>query len=224
MYDNSIIYNSVKKHKYTFIMLHPMFSDSTYFNDYIEYFKNNSSIANSIKFILPESPVMDVDYPNNKQYNVKSWYNYYTCYNNLNKLDKINSNEFLLQTQKIVTLINNEATLLKTYKNIFILGVSQGGTLLFNILKLLPESIGGLFCIKSLYMYKYIHIKTNNATPMFFFSGNKDSVYNLAFQIKCSKLLKPNYNISWTIIDGLDHYEKTEEEYMFVLKFFLLNI
>ena len=60
---------------------------------------------------------MDVDYPNNKQYNVKSWYNYYTCYNNLNKLDKINSNEFLLQTQKIVTIINNEATRLKTYKN-----------------------------------------------------------------------------------------------------------
>ena len=224
MYDNSIIYNSVKKHKYTFIMLHPMFSDSTYFNDYIEYFKNNSSIANSIKFILPESPVMDVDYPNNKQYNVKSWYNYYTCYNNLNKLDKINSSEFLLQTQKIVTIINNEATHLKTYKNIFILGVSQGGTLLFNILKLLPESIGGLFCIKSLYMYNYIHLKTNNATPMFFFSGNKDSVYNLAFQIKCSKLLKPNYNISWTIIDGLDHYEKTDHEYIFVLKYFLLNI
>ena len=222
--DNSIIYNSVKKHKYTFIMLHPMFSDSTYFNDYIEYFKNNSSIANSIKFILPESPVMDVDYPNNKQYNVKSWYNYYTCYNNLNKLDKINNDDFLLQTQKIVTLINNEATLLKTYKSIFILGVSQGGRLLFNVLKFLPESLGGFFCIKSLYMYKYIHLKTNNATPMFFFSGNKDSVYNLAFQIKCSKLLEPNYNISWTIIDGLDHYEKTEEEYMFVLKYFILNI
>ena len=87
--DNSIIYNSVKKHKYTFIMLHPMFSDSTYFNDYIEYFKNNSSIANSIKFILPESPVMDVDYPNNKQYNVKSWFNYYTYNNNINIIDEI---------------------------------------------------------------------------------------------------------------------------------------
>ena len=222
--DNSIIHNNTKKHKYTFIMLHPMFSDSTYFNDYIEYFKNNSSIANSIKFILPESPVMDVDYPNNKQYNVKSWYNYYTCYNNLNKLDKINSSEFLLQTQRIVSIINNEAAILKSYKSIFILGVSQGGTLLFNILKFLPESLGGLFCIKSLYMYKNIHLKTNNATPMFFFSGNKDSVYNLTFQIKCSKLLKPNYNISWTIIDGLDHYEKTEEEYIFVLKYFLLNI
>lgn len=222
--DNSIIYNSVKKHKYTFIMLHPMFSDSTYFNDYIEYFKTNSSIANSIKFILPESPVMDVDYPNNKQYNVKSWYNYYTCYNNLNKLDKINNNEFLLQTRKIVTIINNEATLLKTYKNIFILGVSQGGTLLFNILKFLPQPLGGLFCIKSLYMYKYINLKTNTHTPLFFFSGNKDSVYNLAFQIKCSKLLEPNYNIAWTIIDGLDHFKKTDHEYIFVLKYFLLNI
>ena len=222
--DNSIIYNSVKKHKYTFIMLHPMFSDSTYFNDYIEYFKNNSSIANSIKFILPESPVMDVDYPNNKQYNVKSWYNYYTCYNNLKKLDKINRNEFLLQARKIVTIINNEATLLKTYKNIFILGVSQGGTLLFNILKFLPQPLGGLFCIKSLYMYKYINLKTNTHTPLFFFSGNKDDVYNLAFQIKCSKLLEHNYNIAWTIIDGLDHFKKTDHEYIFVLKYFLLNI
>jgi predicted esterase len=139
-------------------------------------------------------------------------------------LDKINSDDYNLQTQRIVSIINNEATILKSYKNIFILGVSQGGTLLFNILKFLPEPLGGLFCIKSLYMYKYIHLKTNNATPMFFFSGNKDDVYNLTFQIKCSKLLKPNYNISWTIIDGLDHYNKIEDEYEFVLKYFLLNI
>ena len=223
-YTNSIIHNSVKKHKYTFIMLHPMFSDSTYFTDYIEYFKNNSIIANNIKFILPESPLMDIDYPNNKHYNVKSWYNYYTCYNNLSKLDKINSDDYNLQTQNIVSIINNEASILKSYKNIFILGVSQGGTLLFNILKFLPQPLGGLFCIKSLYMYKYVNLETNNATPMFFFSGNKDDVYNLAFQIKCSKLLEPNFNIAWTIIDGLNHYDKIEDEYMFVLKNFLLNI
>ena len=224
IYDNSIIHNSVKKQKYTFIMLHPMFSDSTYFNDYIEYFKNNCIIVSNIKFILPESPLMDIDYPNNKHYNVKSWYNYYTCYNNLSKLDKINIKDYNLQTQRIVAIINNEATILKSYKNIFIIGVSQGGTLLFNILKFLPQSLGGLFCIKSLYMYKYINLKTNNATPIFFFSGNKDDVYNLTFQIKCSKLLDTNYNITWSIIDGLDHYEKIEDEYVFVLKNFELTI
>jgi len=123
-----------------------------------------------------------------------------------------------------VAIIKNEAVIIKSYKNIFILGVSQGGTLLFNILKFLPQPLGGLFCIKSLYMYKYINLKTNYATPMFFFSGNKDDVYNLAFQIKCSKLLELNYNIAWTIIDGLDHYEKIEDEYIFVVKYFLLNM
>ena len=80
MYDNTLIINSNKKHKYTFIMLHPMCSDATYFNDYITYFKNNCIIANTIKFILPQSPFIDVDYPNNKQYCVASWYNYYSCF------------------------------------------------------------------------------------------------------------------------------------------------
>ena len=214
---NSIIYNSSKKHKYTFIMLHPMFSDSTYFTDYIDYFKSNCSIVNYIKFILPESPLMTIDYPNNKQYNIKSWYNYYSCYNNLNKVDKINIDDFNIQTSKIVSIIKNEALILKSYKSIFVIGVSQGGTLLFNILNNLPEPLGGIFCIKSLYMYKYIKLKKNRATPLFFYSGNKDNVYNLEYQKKCSKILERKYKIVWTIIDNLDHYEKIEEEYKFII-------
>ena len=222
---NTIIYNSVKKHKYTFIMLHPMCSDATYFNDHIEYFrKASSALTNSIKFILPESPLMDIDYPNNKQYNIKSWYNYYTCYNNLNKLDKINSNDFNLQTKKIVAIINKEAYILKSYNKLFLVGVSQGGTLLFNILKFLPQPLGGLFCIKSLYMYKYIHLKTNKPTPLFFYSGNKDNVYNLDFQKKCAKLLEPNYSVNWTIIDDLDHYTKIQEEYDFIFSNFINSL
>ena len=222
MYINTIIHNNVKKHKYTFIMLHPMYSDATYFNDHIDYFRKvNSSLTNSVKFILPQSPVMDIDYPNNKQYNIKSWYNYYTCYNNLNKLDKINISHFNLQTKKIVAIINNEAAVLKSYAKLFVIGVSQGGTLLFNILKFLPQPLGGLFCIKSLYMYKYINLKTNNSTPLFFYSGNKDNVYNLEFQKKCAKMLEKKYNVNWTIIDGLDHYSKIQDEYDFIFSNFL---
>jgi predicted esterase len=206
-------------------MLHPMCNNSSYFDDYIDYFKKvNSALANSIKFVLPESPIMDIDYPNNKQYNVKSWYNYYTCYNNLEKLDKINKHDFTLQTKNLVAIINNEATILKSYKKIFIIGVSQGGTLLFNILKFLPESLGGLFCIKSLYMYKYIYLKTNTNTPLFFYSGNKDNIYNLEFQQKCAKLLETNYSIKWTIIDNLDHHTKVEDEYDFIFRNFRLLI
>ena len=221
MYDNTLIINSNKKHKYTFIMLHPMYSDSTYFNDYINYFKNNCIIANTIKFILPQSPLMDVDYPNNKQYCVASWYNYYSCYNNLNKVDKISIQDFNMQTSRLVSIINSESSILNSYKSIFIIGVSQGGTLLFNILNNLPSPLGGLFCIKSLYMYKYIKLRKNRATPLYFFSGTKDEVYNLEYQKKCSQLLERKYKIVWKIITNLDHYTKTKEEYKFILERFL---
>ena len=221
MYDNTIIINSNKKHKYTFIMLHPMCSDATYFNDYITYFKNNCIIANTIKFIMPQSPLMDVDYPNNKQYCVRSWYNYYSCYNNLNKVDKISIQDFNKQTSRLVSIINSEATILNSYKSIFIIGVSQGGTLLFNILNKLPNPLGGLFCIKSLYMYKYIKLRKNRATPLYFFSGTKDTIYNLEYQKKCSQLLERKYKLVWKIITNLDHYTKTKEEYKFILEWFL---
>ena len=221
MYDNTIIIYSNKKHKYTFIMLHPMCSDATYFNDYINYFKNNCIIANTIKFILPQSPLMDVDYPNNKQYCVASWYNYYSCYNNLNKVDKISIQDFNMQTSRLVSIINSESSILNSYKSIFIIGVSQGGTLLFNILNNLPSPLGGLFCIKSLYMYKYIKLRKNRATPLYFFSGTKDDVYNLEYQKKCSQLLERKYKIVWKTVNNLDHYTKIEEEYKFRLERFL---
>ena len=221
MYDNTIIIYSNKKHKYTFIMLHPMYSDSTYFNDYITYFKNNCIIANTIKFIMPQSPLIDVDYPNNKQYCVRSWYNYYSCYNNLNKVDKISIQDFNKQTSRLVSIINSEAAILNSYKHIYIIGVSQGGTLLFNILNNVPNPLGGLFCIKSLYMYKYIKLRKNRASPLFFFSGTKDEVYNLEYQKKCSQLLERKYKIVWKIITNLDHYTKTKEEYKFILERFL---
>ena len=221
MYDNTLIINSNKKHKYTFIMLHPMCSDATYFNDYINYFKNNCIIANTIKFILPQSPFIDVDYPNNKQYCVASWYNYYSCYNNLNKVDKISIQDFNMQTSRLVSIINSESSILNSYKSIFIIGVSQGGTLLFNILNNLPSPLGGLFCIKSLYMYKYIKLRKNRATPLYFFSGTKDTIYNLEYQKKCSQLLERKYKLVWKIITNLDHYTKTKEEYKFILEWFL---
>ena len=39
----------------------------------------------------------------------------------------------------------------------------------------------------------------------------------LEYQKKCSKILERKYKIVWTIIDNLDHYEKIEEEYKFII-------
>ena len=205
-------------------MLHPMGSDSSYFDEYIEYIKKNNKIYNKINFILPESPIMDVDYPNNKQYNVKSWFNYYTYNNNIDIIDEISVKDYNLACNTIINIINREATILGSYKRIFILGVSQGGTLLFNILNKLEKPLGGLFCIKSLYMYKYVKLTKNTCTPLYFYSGNKDEVYNLEFQQSCSKLLEKKYKVTWTIINELNHHEKRIDEYKFVLDNMLLSI
>ena len=70
-------------------------------------------------------------------------------------------------------------------------------------------------------MYKYIKLKKNRASPLYFFSGTKDTIYNLEYQKKCSQLLERKYKLVWKIITNLDHYTKTKEEYKFILEWFL---
>ena len=209
-------------------MLHPMQCDSKYFYNFLNYFekiKKIKFIFESIKFIFPEASLMDIDYPNNKQYNIQSWYNYYTCYNNINKIDKINIEDFENSTNRIINIIYNEAFILNSFKNIYLLGVSQGGTLIFNVLNKLPRNIGGLFIIKSIYMDKYIKLKKNVKTPIFIFSGNNDEVYNIKLQKLCfEKLKKRKYNIKWTIINDLDHHKKSNKEYKFIICNFYKNL
>ncbi len=209
-------------------MLHPMQCDSKYFYNFLNYFekiKKIKFIFESIKFIFPEASLMDIDYPNNKQYNIQSWYNYYTCYNNINKIDKINIEDFENSTNRIINIIYNEAFILNSFKNIYLIGVSQGGTLIFNVLNKLPRNIGGLFIIKSIYMDKYIKLKKNVKTPIFIFSGNNDEVYNIKLQKLCfEKLKKRKYNIKWTIINDLDHHKKSNKEYKFIICNFYKNL
>jgi hypothetical protein len=68
-------------------------------------------------------------------------------------------------------------------------------------------------------MYKYIKLKKKRTTPLYFYSGAKDEIYNLEYQKKCSRLLERNYKIIWKIVDDLDHYTKIEEEYKFIMGF-----
>ena len=223
MYNNCKIVNPINKHKFTFIMLHPMFCDYTYFDGLLYNFKKYSIYFNNIKFIFPNAPILDIDYPNNKQFNVNSWYNYYTCYDNIDKIDEINLENFNYQTKRIQKILNNEAILLNSYKNIYLGGVSQGGTLVFNILNNINRNIGAIFIVKSLYMHKYINLKQNKNTPIYIYSGNIDEVYTITFQKKMVENLF-NYTIYWNIIQNLDHGSKILEEDLFIINSFSNNL
>jgi predicted esterase len=161
---------------------------------------------------------MDVDYPNNKQFNINSWYNYYTCNNNINELDIINLEHFNNQSLRIKYIIDNEKLSIHN-KNIFICGVSQGGTLLFNILNKLNYNIGCIFCIKSIYMHDYIKLNKNRQTSIFIYSGKKDDVYTIEYQKKLINILKKNnFKINdWFIDNNIDHQTKSINEDNFII-------
>ena len=220
-YYNCKIILPKKTHIYTLILLHPMTVSIDYFDNLInniKIHKNLSSYYDNIKFILPYSPVMDVDYPDNKQFSINSWYNYYTCNNNINKLDIINLDHFNNQSLRIKDIIDNEKILIHS-NNIFICGVSQGGTLLFNILNKLNYNIGGIFCIKSIYMHDYIKLNKNRQTSIFIYSGKKDDVYTIEYQKKLINILKKNnFKINdWFIDNNIDHQTKSINEDNFII-------
>ena len=226
MYNNSIVIYPEKKHLYSFILLHPMCCNHDFFDKYINFFKKKYyKYFKHTKFIIPDADKMNINYPENNLNNVYSWYNYYTCYDGIKKIDEINIHEFSNNTKKIVEIIKNEYKLIKNYKKIFLYCVSQGGTLTFNILKYLSKNIGALFISKSIYMKKYINLNTNRETPIYIYSGSNDQIYKLNFQKKLIKYLEfKSYNITWFIEKNIDHFIQSDNEYNFIINNFIINI
>ena len=112
-----IITPNCENHKFTFILLHSMCTNENYFSEFLNYIKKKDSykfIFNHIKFIFPVSPKIDIDYPNNKLFDQNAWYNYYTCYDGINKIDNIDHNQFQEQSERIVNIVNQEAIILNS--------------------------------------------------------------------------------------------------------------
>jgi len=226
MYENCKIINPKISHEYTLILLHPMQCSCNYFDNFIEFLNNQDkykNLLNIVKFIFPQSPIMDIDFPSNKLTNQYSWYNYYSCYNNKNKIDNINIDHYENQTLRIKNIIKNEVQILKKYNKIFLGGISQGGTLIFNVLKSLPYNIGGLICIKSILMYKYTKLNEKyKNTPIYIFIAEKDDIYNLTLQKSCLNILKNNKLDYYTnFYPNLDHYSISNNEQEFIANILL---
>jgi len=219
MNQNNIILNPKKKHIFTFILLHGMSSNNNSFDNFLHFFENNSPYKiyfNNTKFIIPASPVINVHYPQQTLYNINSWYDYYTQYDGKNKIDKINTYQFYQQTTRLLSLIKTESNLIKN-KNIYCIGISQGGTLLFNILKFLKFKIGAIIPIDTIYMNNYIKLNFT-FTPIFILTHYHDEIYPFQLQNKYYNLLrKKNITINQTILYHGYHAEESLYQFKFIL-------
>lgn len=224
------IINSRENHLHTLIMLHGM-SDN--YKSLLEIaFKIHNKYKN-IKIIIPNSPCITIDWPDGKETNVNSWYNYYTQNDNLMIHDNIDINQFNTQTRRIINIINNESKQVGS-DNVILHGVSQGGTICFNILFKKYVKIKCFILIHTCLMNNIIDTKnitkniTNNKNQkqLYIFSGNRDNVYNLKLQQKSiSKLYNEKYNetynkkynIYWHIEPNLNHCEYSKNEENFII-------
>ena len=126
-----MIFVPLEKHLFTIIILHGMYQDNNSLLTLAQTIQDNKNI----KVILPNAPLRNItchEYDEYDKHKVRSWYNYYTKKDGKMEHDDIELCHFLEQTKRINKIIQDETQLISS-ENIIIAGVSQGGTLAFNI-------------------------------------------------------------------------------------------
>ncbi len=161
------------KHSITIIILHG-FNQSVADMECI--YKPINEVYDCIKYLILESK-------ENK------WYDYYTQRDNHNRHDKINYRQFLNSCDELSNIISNECNYIQP-QNIYLLGISQGGTVCINTSISLTFKIGGTICIDTIFLTDYIKDISFINQTFYTMISKKDKIYNPDFQISCYDLLK----------------------------------
>jgi predicted esterase len=209
-----MIINAIGKHLSTIIILHGMNQDS---NNLYNISKSLQDSNKHIKVIVPDAPIRTITWPQNPEKNVRAWYNYYTRNDGLLQHDDINQDHFLRETKRINNIIKQESALVSANK-IIICGISQGGTLAFNIALHSSYKLGAMIGLHTIFMDNIISTRNVNQIPIFLFSGREDEIYNIKLQRQSiQKLLPFNGNINWHIEKNLKHCQPSSNETKFII-------
>ncbi len=203
------------EHHLSVIMLHGMNNNWKQFS----YLYNNPEFKN-IKFILINANKMDISWPNKKDFNVRSWYDYYTDYSGLNKYDKINLNHLKSINDYIHNLIDQEHQLLNDYSKIIVGGSSQGGTIAWHSVLSYPFKIGGIISLRSILLnYTPIIIDDKSNLECFIYCAGKDQIYIPKLYNRSFRRLKvKGFTINKIINKNINHFTNSKRENYFVTK------
>jgi len=208
-----MIFNSIEKHLYTIIILHGMFQT---YKDLIPLKTAIQKHNKNMKVILPTAPLRSISWSDKPLHNISSWYDYYTQKNGLLEHDDINENHFIEQTQRIYKIIDNERNSILV-QNIIVAGISQGGTIAFNVGLHYKEPLGAIIGIHTIFLNTIIPIESIQTPPIYLFSGRKDSIYNIQLQESSLAKLKEKCPIDWHIEENLNHCEYSPNELKYII-------
>ena len=188
----------------TIILFHPMYNDYT---SMLKYCNNNK-----FRYILIQSPIININWPNNIDYNVNSWYNYYSDYSGLNKQDNISLidlNNISIDIQFLIKQLKNDKLILG--------GISQGATIaLHNSLHYYNNNIIGVFSLRSILLkHTRIHKKINKKLRIFTYNGNNDKIYIKKLYLK--SFIKLNkFNVDSYIEQSTGHNDTSFNEFKYL--------
>lgn len=181
-----------KTHMRTIILLHGMNQDVS---EMISITKYINKYKKGNKFIIPVADNIDISWPDGKETNISSWYNYFTRYDNKVKHDILDSVQLKNNTSKLVNIIKTESKIIDPNK-ITLIGISQGGTVCINAALMLDFKIKNVICIDTIFLHSYFDYKffKNNVYQDFkVFQSSNDDIYNPYFQDYCYDIIK-QYN------------------------------
>jgi predicted esterase len=117
------------------------------------------------------------------------WYNYYTQRDNHRRHDKINYNQFKYSCCFLERAIKRELRYIPSEK-LYILGISQGGTVCINTALNLKIKLGGIICIDTIFLSDYISDISFLRQIFHILISRRDRIYNPNFQKNCYDLLR----------------------------------
>jgi predicted esterase len=165
------IINCSKNHTTTVIILHGLYQDILEIESMIKMIDRDS-----VKWIILEGKGT-------------KWYNYYTQRDNHRRHDKINYNQFKYSCCFLERAIKRELRYIPSEK-LYILGISQGGTVCINTALNLKIKLGGIICIDTIFLSDYISDISFLRQIFHILISRRDRIYNPNFQKNCYDLLR----------------------------------
>jgi len=196
------------KHRATVVMLHGMYGSPFHLSD----LASHMSVI-GCRCVLMSAPRRTIHWPTGLEYDVSSWYDYYTRKDGEEEHDIINQRHLESQAYRVQDTLKRELPKCSSGK-MFVLGSSQGATVVMHCCALgLLGMVSGVISLRGCFLHNLVKSPSVKNINLLIFSGSDDQVYSLSLQkVAFGALEEYGANVQWVIKQGLQHQSTSTTE------------
>lgn len=203
------------QHTHTVIILHGLYCRASDFDELPGTLRRLGVQDHGVKYIFPNSPLIELCWEEGPELKQPAWYTYLP--------DSWDSDfdvgQFATNSERVRSIIDDEAKKLGSASRVIVGGNSQGGTIAAEAAMAYPEPLGGLIFLRS-DLLANTKVNTLNARmPIFIFRGANDHTFvasetNRSFR----RLTDAGFHVELHDEPGLKHQDDSKNELAFAAK------